>query len=217
MSIRDAEYDPPEVELWLYSRSGSLAFDIGGNNGRVAALLSERFEHVVSCEPASESYEALARVPGVTSLNVAVSDASGPITLAVQSNHIETGQLSSPTGGGEEWIEDRSKGGGGWGEIIDSRVVDAVTIDDLASWYGDPDFIKCDVEGHELRVFEGAIRTLQRAQPSLYIEVHNAQLGAGLRVLLDPIYPDLRELWHPYYRPEEFGATNHYWLVADKG
>lgn len=217
MSIRDAEYDPPEVEHLLFARSGRLAFDIGGNNGRVARRLRERFDQVVSCEPADESYARLAAVPGIIALKVAVSDRSGAVELAVQADHIESGQLTSPTGGGEEWILDRSLGGGGWGEILDSRIVPALTIDDLALDYGDPDFIKCDVEGHEGRVFAGGLATIERARPALYIEVHNAQLGAEIRGYLEPFYEDLREVWHPYYRPTDFGARNHYWLVSDGG
>lgn len=200
----------------LSHAAGELAFDIGGNNGRVAGMLRQRFERVVSCEPAEESYERLVAVPGVIALQVAVSDHTGFVELAVQADHIQSGQLTSPTGGGEEWVLDRSQGGGGWGEILDSRTVPATTIDALAEEYGDPDFIKCDVEGHEGRVFAGGLATLERARPALYIEVHNAQLGAEIRGYLDPFYPSLREVWHPYYKPTDFGATNHYWLVADK-
>lgn len=217
MSIRDAELDPPEVEQWLWSLTGRLAFDIGGNNGRVARGLSGRFAQVVSCEPAVESFERLAAVPGVIALNLAVSDKPGEVQLAVQANHIETGQLTSPTDGGEEWIQDRSLGGGGWGEITDSRVVTSTTVDALSAEYGDPDFIKCDVEGHEGRVFDGAMETVRRARPALYIEVHSAKLGDKLTEMLAPFYPELRKVKHPYYQPTDFGADNHFWLVSPAG
>lgn len=215
MSIRDAEYDPPEVERYLFRRSGLLAFDIGGNNGRVANRLRQRFAQVVSCEPAEESFAALSAVPGVIALQVAVSDRSGTVELAVQAEHIRSGQLTSPTGGGDEWVTDRALGGGGWGEILGARTVPSVTLVDLAEEYGDPDFVKIDVEGHECRVVEGGLFTLERALPALYIEVHNSRLGQDILSLLDPIYPDLTEVWHPHYKSTDFGAKNHYWLVSD--
>lgn len=215
MSIRDADYDPPEVEMHLFTRTGRLAFDIGGNTGRVAERLLQRFDRVVSCEPAEESFAQLEAVQGITALQVAVSDHTGSVTLAVQADHIKSGQLSSPDNGNEAWIKDRASFVGGWGEILDARTVPSVTLDELAEKYGDPDFIKCDVEGHEGRVFAGGIATIRRARPALYIEVHNAQLGAEIRGYLEDFYTDLREVWHPYYKPGEFGARNHYWLVSD--
>ncbi|MFA7264923.1 MAG: FkbM family methyltransferase [Candidatus Nanopelagicales bacterium] len=215
MSIRDAEFDPPEVEKHLNTVSGELAFDIGGNNGRVAGMLARRFTQVVSCEPAEESYARLERVPGIVPRNVAVSDHEGTVELAVQADHIKSGQLTSPTGGGEEWVLDRSLGGGGWGEILDSRIVPATTLDALALEFGDPDFVKVDVEGHEGRVIAGGLSVLARAKPALYIEVHNAQLGAEIRGYLDSVYSTLREVWHPYYKATDFGAKNHYWLITD--
>lgn len=217
MSIRDAELDPPEVEHLLFNARGRLAFDIGGNTGRVARHLATRFDQVVSCEPADESYAKLSAIPGIVVLQVAVSDHTGTVELAVQADHIKSGQLTSPTGGGEEWVLDRSLGGGGWGEIVDSRTVPCLTLDDLAQDYGDPDFIKCDVEGHEGRVFAGGLQMMERARPALYIEVHNAQLGAEIRGYLDPFYTDLREVWHPYYKESDFGYRNHYWLISDGG
>jgi FkbM family methyltransferase len=215
VTIRDAELDPPEVEYLLFAARGRLAFDIGGNTGRVARHLSTRFNRVISCEPADESYERLSAVPNIQALQVAVSDREGTVELAVQAAHIQSGQLTSPTGGGEEWKVDRSLGGGGWGEIVDSRTVPCVTLDGLAERYGDPDFIKCDVEGHEGRVFRGGLTMLERCKPSLYIEIHNAELGAEIRGYLDPFYTDLREVWHPYYKTTDFGYRNHYWLVSN--
>lgn len=215
MNIRDAELDPPEVEKFLFDRSGQLAFDIGGNNGRVAGKLAQRFVRVISCEPAEESFVRLAAVPGITALQVAVSDHTGVVTLAVQSNHIKSGQLTSPTGGGEEWVTDLALGGGGWGEVLAPRDVPCVTLNDLASQYGDPDFIKCDVEGHEGRVFAGGLQLLERAHPALYIEVHNDTLGKEISSYLDSFYTDVRRVKHPYYKPTDFGAENHYWLISE--
>lgn len=217
MSAHEADIDPPEVQLHLFSRSGKLVFDIGGNYGSVAKQLTRRFDRVVSCEPAEESFSSLVAVPGIIALQVAVTDHVGSVELAVQADHIKQGQLSSPSGGDDAWLQDRESFVGGWGRILDARTVPATTVDALAEEYGDPDLIKCDVEGHEGRVFAGALQTVERARPALFIEIHNKELGAEIRGYLDPFYPDLHEVWHPYYKPGEFGAANHYWLVADQG
>jgi hypothetical protein len=49
--------------------------------------------------------------------------------------------------------------------------VDATTLDDFfAAKQRFPDFLKIDVEGHELAVLEGAKRILQRHRPAVLVE-----------------------------------------------
>lgn len=206
-----AEPDPPAIDAVFRSFRGALAFDVGANVGQSAESLAPRFEQVVSCEPARESFEHLDRIAAthanVTALPVAVGAESGQLTLTVQSNHIARGQLTAY----RESVED----GHAWGEVVGHRVVDCVTIDDLAAKYGRPDFIKVDVEGSEVGVIEGGIETIEAARPMLYIEVHNADLGDRLHAVLAPIYGvQLERLTHPNYRPDEWGSRNHYWLVV---
>jgi len=38
------------------------------------------------------------------------------------------------------------------------------------------DFIKIDTEGHELYVLEGAINTIEKYKPNIFIEVHPKEL-----------------------------------------
>lgn len=204
----EAPPDPPEVEKLLDRFSGVMAFDIGANVGRTAVRLSAQFDRVIALEPAEESFEVLSRrmaqYPNVLCLPHAVSDDCKDVELVVASDKINTGQLVT-----SDWPE--------WGKILDRRRVPAVSIDALAESFDPPDLIKCDVEGHEVLVIRGGLTTIEKWHPALYLEVHNADLGAELRSLLDPHYPDLHEVWHPHYKPTDWGARNHYWLVASKG
>jgi len=77
-----------------------------------------------------------------------------------------------------------------------------------------PDFIKCDVEGHELEVLKGARATLKDAKPRLFIEVHLEELGDALIKLLHEFYDNIELLRHPHYKFADWGFKNHYWLVA---
>lgn len=206
-----AEPDPPSIEAVFRSFRGTFAFDIGANAGQSARSLATRFTHVLSCEPASESFPLLEEVaeefPNVLALPVAVAAETGPLTLTVQANHIARGQLTAY----REEVED----GHAWGEVVGHRVVDAVTLDDLAAKHGAPDFVKIDVEGSEVAVIQGGLETLQATTPRLYIEVHNAELGEEIHDLLAPFYGhQLERLSHPNYRPDEWGSRNHYWIVA---
>jgi FkbM family methyltransferase len=196
--------DPPQLAELLAGYSGRLAFDVGANTGVTAALLAQRFAHVVALEPCRESFEQLATldVANVTARQLAVSDRGGVLELAVQADPIRTGQLTT------EGTRDA------WGEIMGHRYVPATTVDALTAQHGDPDLLKIDVEGHELRALQGAARTLARARPALFIECHAADLGERIATMLRVWYPDLRRVDHPGYTPGEWGHENHFWLMT---
>jgi FkbM family methyltransferase len=53
--------------------------------------------------------------------------------------------------------------------------VEAVSLDQYTALNQAPDFMKCDVEGAESAVFEGAERLLSEKRPGLLIEMHSPQ------------------------------------------
>jgi FkbM family methyltransferase len=66
----------------------------------------------------------------------------------------------------------------GVGHVVDAtndRVVrlDAIALDDCSTKYRPPDFIKCDVEGAEGEVFQGARRVLEKQRPGVLCEIHS--------------------------------------------
>ena len=48
--------------------------------------------------------------------------------------------------------------------------VQTITLDDLIIQYGNPDLIKIDVEGYENKVLLGAIKTIKKYKPVIYVE-----------------------------------------------
>lgn len=58
-----------------------------------------------------------------------------------------------------------------------------MALDDYAGRYGDPRIVKIDVDGGEAEVIKGAMETLRRARPVVFLEVH---------FLGGPPYPELR-------------------------
>ena len=66
----------------------------------------------------------------------------------------------------------------GVGHVVDSQndhvvTLDAGALDDCASKYRPPNFIKCDVEGAEGEVFQGARRLLEKQRPRILCEIHS--------------------------------------------
>lgn len=66
--------------------------------------------------------------------------------------------------------------------------IDVVSLDSLFSGPNAPSFIKCDVEGHELKVFHGGEKLLRRAHPALLFECEARHLGkTSLREVFDTL------------------------------
>ncbi|HEX3377944.1 MAG TPA: FkbM family methyltransferase, partial [Candidatus Acidoferrales bacterium] len=66
----------------------------------------------------------------------------------------------------------------GVGHIVGSKnehvvTLDAIALDDCSPKYRPPDFIKCDVEGAECEVLQGARRLLEKKRPLVICEIHN--------------------------------------------
>lgn len=208
-----APEDPLAVSGWLYERSGRLAFDVGGNTGTLAARLAERFERVMSFEPADESYvtlhETASAIPNLTALQVAVSDHDGDLELAVQGTSIRTGQLTSPDN-----VIPETQDALYWGPIVTRRTVRCRTLDSLADEHGMPDFVKIDVEGHDAHVVRGGLGMF-KTRPAFYIEIHSVDLGREVLEMLEPISGEIRRVGHPGYSSDHLGYENHYWLISE--
>jgi FkbM family methyltransferase len=92
---------------------------------------------------------------------------------------------------------------GGWG---DGRTVRVTALDamDLAAC----DFLKIDVEGWETDALRGAVQTIARCRPVIYVENDRADQQAGLIGLLDELGYD--QYWHvaPLFRSENFNGVD---------
>jgi FkbM family methyltransferase len=51
--------------------------------------------------------------------------------------------------------------------------VEAVSLDEYAAKHSAPDFVKCDVEGAEVAVFQGATKVLKETRPIVLVETHS--------------------------------------------
>jgi Methyltransferase FkbM domain len=65
-------------------------------------------------------------------------------------------------------------------EGTDVISVEAVSLDDYCSRNAPPQFIKCDVEGAEVKVFRGARRLLTEHRPGFLCELHSDELRRTL-------------------------------------
>jgi FkbM family methyltransferase len=154
-------YDRPESALMKHHlRPGSICFDIGAQAGYhtlYASTVVGPSGRVFAFEPAPRNtanirkHLAMNHLENVTVVEAAVSDFDGISQFDCASSAV-AGRLS-PDGG---------------------LAVRTITLDGEIERgeLPEPDYIKIDAEGAELRILEGARRLLTRRHPTLSIETH---------------------------------------------
>ncbi|GEO14977.1 FkbM family methyltransferase [Microvirga aerophila] len=137
-----------------FVKPGDLAFDIGAHVGDRTASFRRLGARVVAMEPQPGPAMILrvlfGRDRAVTLLRKAASGADGDLTLYTNSQNPTVSTLSG------EFIK-AAQGVRNWeGQSWDGAItVPVTTLDTLIVTYGEPAFIKIDVEGHERDVLSG--------------------------------------------------------------
>jgi len=219
--VRSAGEDA-EVDLSFLKHvvpPGALVVDAGASIGIYTRFLSAAVGpegRVLSLEPMPESFDVLASnvrrlgLRNVEAVSCALSDEDRPLEM----------EVPLWPGGGENLYEARAAAPGP-GSGLRRTTVAARRLDTLLAGR-DAAFVKCDVEGHELRVLAGASETLRRSRPAWLIEVwgdpdergsHAAAVFAAMHALgygahcydgrtLEPRRPGRRSVNYWFLRPE---------------
>jgi FkbM family methyltransferase len=114
----------------------------------------------------------------ITAVECALSDESGTLEMHYEAEHAVAGPHTHGA---------------------DPLRVNTETGDRLCERYGfEPDVVKIDVEGHELRVIQGLRDTIRRSRPLLFLELHPHLMAAGPRNgTLTELVAELRGLGYP--------------------
>jgi FkbM family methyltransferase len=160
-----------EVDLPFLKRvvgRGACVVDAGASIGLYTKFLSALVGpegRVVSVEPVPETYDVLVSnvrrlaLANVEALNCALSDTDGLLEM----------EVPLWPGGGENLYEARAAAPGAGSGLrrvtVPSRRLDTLLPDRPVA------FVKCDVEGHELRALAGAAGTVTRSRPAWLLEV----------------------------------------------
>jgi hypothetical protein len=75
-------------------------------------------------------------------------------------------------------------------ELVEVRPIDEFAVTDL-------DFMKVDVEGHEVEVLQGALETIKQCRPALFIEIGQVRLKSIADILI-PIGYQVIDLFCQY-------------------
>ena len=104
----------------------------------------------------------------VTIEKIAMSDNEGSVTLFIPSN--KTGQSSSPSA---TILENNTLG-----HVSKTEVVTTTTLDSYCLKHNiRPNLLKIDVEGNELKVFQGGANILKNYKPKIIVEIEALHVG----------------------------------------
>jgi FkbM family methyltransferase len=204
---------PIEIDEQMVMRrfvsEGDVVFDIGANLGVHTALLSQLAGsggRVFAFEPNPELTHTLALtiegMPNASLFRFALSDEDGEATFFVPRDHA-MGSLSDWTATEPmAALRERLALGKARAISVQQRRIDDLIAEGILPL---PDFIKCDVEGAELKVFRGAKETLDRiAAPVILFEAGPESAG-GFGLAMTDAADFLGSLPHPGYRFFEIG------------
>ncbi|MEO8276043.1 MAG: FkbM family methyltransferase [Thermoanaerobaculia bacterium] len=155
-------------------RPGSWMFDVGANIGlmSIPILLNRSDVHVVAFEPSPNTLPWLRRTIDRSALR-------DRWTLVPRAVGAETKRVSFSVSAIEESLYDGIRATGRVGQARTVEV-EQTTLDETWRALGSPDvsMIKCDVEGGELAVFQGARQCLGASRPAVLTEFNRLNLAA---------------------------------------
>lgn len=200
--INGAPWIEGEVALLpRFVTSTDVCWDIGANAGMYTVPLARMAASVYAFEPVRHNRRILEKVVDRTGLtNVTIS----PVAL---SDRAGTARMSVPVAGfyGGYYLAALDEGGN-----VETRTD---SIDGLiAQGFAAPTFIKCDVEGAEIPVLNGARALIARSHPTWLLETFD-----------DAVWPLMESLGYValvntvegriYRSPHRVPAARNYWFV----
>lgn len=177
--LGDRKFDPYLLALAdRFAKPGAVVWDIGANAGEFSIAAAARGAKVVAFEPdAFNSDRVIQRTLeanpdlDIAIVRSAVAAHVGNVGIVIP----KRGRCASTIDG----IEHSSQLGG----VREQLTVRCTTADAALAQFGAPDFVKCDVEGAETLVLQGASRLLSEVRPTFALEIRNATEDAVAEIL----------------------------------
>lgn len=150
------DFDQNALPLILeFIKDGDVVIDAGANVGAYSFAFKDKASEVICFEPNPKAFECLkynlSKFDNVFLMNSALGIEPGKGIIIDNEN------------AGASFVNLNTKGN------IRVSTIDIFNIPKV-------DFIKIDVEGFELKVLQGAIKTIQKFKPKLYIEINSETL-----------------------------------------
>jgi len=163
-------YDPDFIVLKHLVKAGDYVIDLGAHVGACTKFLSDligKEGRVYSVEPFPLNFDILRAnvrklgLSNVELINCAVSDMGGRLRM----------EVPTFTESGESFYDARLIPAGSRSSLRQAEV-DVTTVDSLFVHIPSPvTFVKCDVEGQELKTLRGAVKLIEKHKPAWLLEI----------------------------------------------
>jgi FkbM family methyltransferase len=169
---RYGEYGQAEIDFILsFLSKHSVVYDIGANIGYHTTAFASKASKVFAFEPHPKNFELLAK-------------------NTVDFDNVDIAQCAVSNQWGTCKINDYDENTiGNFGNVSIVDQADGIEVQTIALDTADippPDFIKIDVEGHELSVLEGCQNIISTRTPVVYYEAHESPHLKEIYTLLSP-------------------------------
>lgn len=192
MRITESKYDPYVREIFfgnmqrwnvqekIYQRlittRNPVLFDVGANIGFVSLLLSRiRGSTVYSFEPVTSTFSYLQRnisqntLTNIFPFPIGLSDKKQNVFIGIPTKKQHAHYGEKKTGLYSVYASQIGKEADAFGEIASFTTMDLFCEE---TGIQSMDYLKIDVEGHELSVLQGGIQSLKKFQPICQVELH---------------------------------------------
>ena len=151
----------------VFVKPNDVVIDCGSNIGLFSAIVANHCAKVYAFECVPNTYQYINKIcekyKNIVLVKKAVGSHSGKVKFSME-NDINTNNRIV-------WENEKGHNPEKFGDPINFRFVDMITIDSFVKEYGlrRVDFIKADIEGAERDMLEGATETLKKYAPKLSI------------------------------------------------
>jgi len=200
----------PTHEPWMIKylkiRNGEIFVDVGAHIGKYALEIAKENPKsiVIAIEPAKDTFYALLEsirkngLKNVIALNIAAWDTNTKIKIFVTEAHE----------GSSAFLHLAENAG-----VVRIDEVDARRLDDIVERLklSKIDWVKIDVEGAELRVLCGFIKSMLKIKPKIIIEIKEFNRNKALMMLKSIGYKCQQipeDPSHQYFICEHYGGIN---------
>lgn len=204
---RYGEFSEGECDLFRQMvQPGNVVVEAGANCGAHTLVLSELVGErgiVYAFEPQRVVFQTLCA-------NVALNGRTN-VQCRMEAVGEEPGQIAVPS---LDYNTEQNFGGLGLGDYENGESVPVTTVDSLKLPHCD--LLKVDVEGMELDVLKGAVETIGKCRPILYVENDRKDKSAALIEYIMSLGYDL--YWHlpPLFNPNNYfgNSTNEFGRIV---